>query len=436
MPRVRPCPSECSLAGANGWHAGLFAVREANRATSFRLRCLVVGLVSVTAVVLSQPVLAVDPLQPNAATQLQLLQPAVVPQAMKLWAFDLHPEVSAGVTYDDNFSLNSTNRLHDWIWQFSPHITAESDRMESGYGTSLNLDYMPNLQVFTEHSDDDNLDEHASIAGVWAMSKLTLGLTERYDEVRTGVAEVGERLRQETYDTELNSRYILGEKTFVELNPRLTISQTENLIGTTEWGADGFLNRILTSKITGGVGGSAGYVAPTQGPEQTYGRGLLRLQYAATGKLDLDGSFGAEWRNYHGARSDTLTPVFGLGAAYRLRERTTITVEGRRADVVSGLLTNQDYISTGVTLGIRQQLADRVQVYATGSYENRSYNATASAVDALRRDDIYQARGGVEVTVGRHLTFNVYYQYERDDSNVALQNFTDDQVGLFGNWKL
>jgi hypothetical protein len=436
MPRVRPLAAKCPLAKADCWHAGVSAVRDANRVTLFGLRCSVVGLVSITAVVLSQAVLAVDPLQPNAATQLQLLQPAVVPQAMHLWIFDLHPACSAGVTYDDNIALNSTNRLHDWIWQFSPHIVAESDKMEGGYGTSLTLDYMPNLQVFTEHSDDDNLDEHASIAGVWAMSKLTLGLRQSYDEVKTGVAEVGERLRQDTYDTELSSRYILGEKTFVEFNPRMTISQTENLIGTTEWGVDGFLNRILTSKITGGVGGSGGYVAPSYGPEQTYGRGLLHLQYAATGKLDLDASCGEEWRNYHGERSDTLTPVFGLGAAYRLRERTTITLEGRRAEVVSGLLTNQDYITTGATVGIREQVADRVQVYVTGSYDNRSYNATKTAVEALRRDALYQARGGIDITVGRHLTFDVYYQYERDDSNVALQNFTDDQVGLSGSWKL
>jgi hypothetical protein len=347
----------------------------------------------------------------------------------------LRPQLTAGATYDDNITLTTTNKLSDWIWTVTPRLAAVADNTMDGYGTLLTIDYSPSFLFFTQHSDNDTIDHHASLAGSWVMSKLSLGLRQRFDQTTAGSIEVGERLRQRQYNTELTTRYKLGEKTSIELNPRLTISETENLIGYTEWAADAFLNRQLTSKIIGSFGGSGGYIDTDGSPIQTYERALARLTYALTGKVELNATGGVEWRDYHNG-SSTVIPVFGLGAAYHPFEGTTITLEGHRRDEISGLLTNQDYTATTVALGLRQRVMDRLHVSFTGSYENRDYHATNTGVATPRRDDFYLLRSEVELSLVRHFTVNVFYQYERDDSSDSTRRFADNQVGVQGTWKL
>jgi hypothetical protein len=378
---------------------------------------------------------AADPLQPDATEQVKLLRPPMLFPSWRVGPFDLRPQLTAGATYDDNITLTTTNKLSDWIWTVTPRLAAVADNTMDGYGTLLTIDYSPSFLFFTQHSDNDTIDHHASLAGSWVMSKLSLGLRQRFDQTTAGSIEVGERLRQRQYNTELTTRYKLGEKTSIELNPRLTISETENLIGYTEWAADAFLNRQLTSKITGSFGGSGGYIDTDGSPIQTYERALARLTYALTGKVELNATGGVEWRDYHNG-SSTVIPVFGLGAAYHPFEGTTITLEGHRRDEISGLLTNQDYTATTVALGLRQRVMDRLHVSFTGSYENRDYHATNTGVATPRRDDFYLLRSEVELSLVRHFTVNVFYQYERDDSSDSTRRFADNQVGVQGTWKL
>lgn len=379
---------------------------------------------------------AADPLQPDATEQVKLLRPPMLIPSWRLGPFDLRPQLSAGVTYDDNITLAATNKLSDWIWTITPRLAAVADNTMDGYGTLLTLDYSPSFLFFTDHTDNDTVDHHASLAGSWVMSKLSLGLRQRFDQTETGLIEVGERLRQRQYSTELTTRYKLGEKTSIELNPRLTISETENLIGYTEWAADAFLNRQLTSKITGSLGGSGGYIDVDNSPIQTYERALARFTYALTSKVQLDVTGGAEWRDFHNNQPVSVIPVFGVGAAYHPFEGTTLTLEARRRDEISGALTNQDYTTTSVALGLRQRVMDRLHVSFTGSYENRDYHAANTGLATPRRDDFYLLRTEVELSLVRHFAVSVFYQYEKDDSSDSTRRFADNQVGIQGTWKL
>jgi hypothetical protein len=379
--------------------------------------------------------LAADPLQPDATEHLNLLSLSTFVPSLNVGPFRLRPEVSGGATYDDNITLSAANKLADWIWTISPRLSAVADHTFEGYGTLLRLDYSPTFVFFNQHTGNNNIEHHADLAGSWVMNKLSLGLRQRFEQTETGVIETGGRLQQREYNTELDTKYKLGEKTSIELNPRLTISETEKQLGYTEYGVDAFLNRQIASKTTGSLGGSGGYVDVEDSPHQIYERALLRLQYAATGKIDLEASAGGEWRQFSD-RSATVTPVFGIAAAYRPFERTTITLEARRRDEISSALTNQNYTATGFTLGIRQRVFERVRANLTGSYDNRNYNASNSGVTAVRRDDVFRGRAEVEISLVRHLSMTFFYQYEKDDSNDPTRRFTDNQAGVQGTWRL
>jgi hypothetical protein len=383
---------------------------------------------------------AADPLRPDASEQVSLLRPLTLIPSWNLGPLAFRPELSAGGTYDDNIALapNGSNRKSDMIWTVSPTLSLVADKMYEGYGTYLRLDYSPSFLFFQRHTNNDTVDQHANFAASWVMSKLSLGVKQRFDETKDGVIEVGRRLRVRDFNTELDSKYKLGDKTSVELNPRLTVSETSDLVGYTEWGADSFLNRQLSSKVTGSLGGSGGYVDPTDGPIQTYERALVRLSYAVTGKVQLDANGGAEWRQYNSSQSATTIPVFGIGAAWHPFEGTTITLAGHRRDEISAALTNEDYTATGVDLSLRQRvLTDRLHVTVRGAYENRNYHSVAtSTTTGSRNDDLYLARAEVELALVHHFTVSAFYQYQKDDSNESGSSFSDNQFGFQGTWKL
>ena len=377
---------------------------------------------------------AADPLSPNVAKQLQAIAPPIRTPALRLGVFDLQPRATVGVNYDDNITLSATNRLSDVIWRITPGLSATAENMAAGQGQSLTVDYEPSFVIFTHHEDEDSIDHLASLNAKWVMPKLTLELGQRFQQTSGAVVEVGQRVRQRYYDTNLMARYQVSDKTSVEVDPRLHISDLNGLIGTTEWGLDAFLNYQVTAKFTTGLGISGGYVDVENSSSQTYERALVRAIYALSGKLDLQGSAGVEWRQFGSDAPDRTGFVFGIGGAYRPSDKTILTLEAHRRDDVSSVLVDQDYTATGVTAGLRQRLMERLFVTADGTYENRNYRSTATGVVASRQDDFCSIRVGFGANLRRDTTVTIYYQYQENRSNAAPQRFSDNQIGLEITW--
>jgi hypothetical protein len=269
------------------------------------------------------------------------------------------------------------------------------------------------------------------------MAKLSLGLIQTYQEEEGGVVEIGQRLRQTSYNTQLSSKYNLSDKMSIELDPRLSIAETSGNIGDTEWGADAFLNRLVTTKITVSVGGSGGYITVPGSPAQEYERALVRANYTLTEKVDLDATAGGEWREFTG-QSTRSSPVFGFGGAYKPLDGTTITMEAYRRAEISSLITNQDYTATGVDAGIQQRFLDRFTAGLKGSYENRQYfhSGGAPTGPASREDNFYLVHVDIGVNIRKNWTADVFYQYEDNASNDPTHKFGDDQVGFQTSWRL
>jgi hypothetical protein len=221
----------------------------------------------------------------------------------------------------------------------------------------------------------------------------------------------------------------VSELTSFDLSPRVTISQTEGFTGSTDWGGDVYVNHVVSPKVTAGVGASGGYIDVSDSPHQTYERGLLRLTYAATGKLDLEANAGGEWRQYDSGRPSTVIPVLGVAAAFRPAEATSVTLEAHRRETVS-LFQGQDYVTTGVSMGVRQRLVERCQVSLTGTYENREYKEAEPTASTARQDDFYLLRVGIAVTLFKEWTADGFYQYQRNNSNASGGEIEDNQVLL------
>ena len=377
---------------------------------------------------------AADPLVPTAVRPLELLWQEAKEPGLRLGMFEMHLNASAGLTYDDNLTLSSTNRQSDLIGILSAEIFAVADRRVEGQGTLLSLDYKPTFNLFVDHPSDDAVDHYAKFSALWAGPRLTLGVSQAFQQITAPVVEVGQRLRQRNYNTDVTSKYQLSEKTSIEVDPRLTISEVEGLIGSREWAVDTFLNWQALPKLVTAVGGSFGYVDIDQNPSERYERALLRAVHTATAKLDVTATVGAEWRQYNSGQASAFDPVFGLSGAYRPFDRTTLTLEAHQREQPSTILSGQDFTATGVTGEIRQRVGEPFFVSLAGGYEHRKYRATQPGVTATRQDDYALVRAGVGANFLHHWTITIFYEYQQDLSSVKYQGFRDNQVGMETTW--
>ncbi|MEI8314333.1 MAG: hypothetical protein WCG79_02665 [Verrucomicrobiota bacterium] len=390
---------------------------------------MVVG--SVLAVVANSG--AADPLVPTVVPP-EMLAPKVAEHGLRLGAFDLHARMSGGMTYDDNITYSSTNRQSDLIGVIAPQISAVMDRRDGDYGTLLSLGYQPTVLLFSDHSNNDTIDQNVKSSFQWSGSKLTLGLSQAFVQTYGGVVEVGDRVRQKIYNTELTSKYALSEKTSIEVNPRLTVTDSDNYVGSRDWGVDTFLNHELGTKLTGSLGTTVGYLDVDDGPGQRYVRMLARLRYAVATKVDLTMSAGSEWRHYNSGVSDDWEPVFGVSGVYRPFDGTTLTLEAHRREEFSILTTGLNYLTTGFTAEIRQRIFEHYFVGVAGGYDNRDYRAAESVVSTSRNDNYGLVRVVAGVQWIERWTVSVFYQYQTNGSNEGIHDFYDNKVGLQSSW--
>jgi len=396
------------------------------------LRMMVGSALALAAVMTSD---AADPLVwVPTIVPVEMLEPKVAEHGLRMGLVDLHAQITGGVTYDDNIAYSHTNRQADFIGIITPQISAVLDRRDGDYGTLLSLTYQPTVLLFSDHTSDDSIDQNVKAAFQWAGPKLTVGLNQSFGQTFGGVVEVGARVRQRIYNTELASKYVLSEKTSIELNPRLAVVDNDKYIGWRDWGLDAFINHELTAKLTGGLGASVGYLDIDNDPGQRYERLLARLMYAVATKVDVTASAGGEWRHYNGDRPDDVTPVFGLGGVYRPFDGTMLTLEGHRREEPSILIAGVNYVTTGFTVELRQQIFERYFVGVAAGYDNEDYRAAVKTAITSRADNF----GLVRVVAGaqwiERWKVSVFYQYQINGSTDPVHNFFDNQIGLQSSW--
>ena len=353
---------------------------------------------------------------------------------LRLGPFDVHPSITAGMVHDSNIELSETNRLAAYIGTISPELEAEVGNRAEGGGTWLALNYRPTFLIFSDYTSNNAVDQLASLHALWTGAKLTLGVSQEYSQTHGAVVEIGQRVRQNEYNTDLLAKYAFSDKTSFELGPRLTIQDSANFVNTQDWGLDAFLNHALTAKLTGGVGGSVGYDSIENSPDQRYARGLARLVYNLATKVNVSVDGGFEVREYTSDQPTSVQPVFGVSGMYRPTDTTTVTLEGHRREEASTFTNDQNYVTIGATAEIRQQLWQRYFVSVAGEYDNRSYSATQSGPAAHRTDNYYLIRTSAGATVARNWSINVYNEYQTDFSSAADHSFVDNQVGFEGSW--
>jgi hypothetical protein len=352
--------------------------------------------------------------------------------------------------YDDNINISHDNRIDDYYIAIEPGITIGYGDIIGREGNYIRLDYQASIFLFVDHDDADSVQHLIHLEAFHRFSRLalTLGqdvsvldgadvnLTTSGTSSTTGTIaniDVGGRTRFTLGGTRLGWTYDLSGKTFLSGEFLNTLyAYQDDLISSDSFSGSLYINYNYSPKLAVGIGGTGGYNwvdSPT--PEQTFEQANVRATYQATGKISLNASAGAEFRQFgdNGA-SDRVSPVYELGVTYLPFDGTTITLTGSRRTLNSAIFAGQDFASTNIIAGIRQRMFERVYLSVSGGYENSDYFSALAGISASRHDNYYFVEPAVDVSIMRFWTAGAYYLHRENESNFTAFSFYDNQIGL------
>lgn len=342
--------------------------------------------------------------------------------------FDVIYNFRGTVTYDDNIFIRP-DKEDDVVGTLTPGIMVGAGDYGVREENLLTLEYNPSFIFFADHSDNNSIDHEALLNGQWRPGRLTLGVKQAYQNFSGAVIDVGDRVDRRIYTTDLLARYDLTDKTDVELEGRQIIGDYDRLLDYNDWLARLWLDYKITPLLKLGAGVSAGWVDVTRSVNQTYQQALVRVSYEVTELVEVHASAGGEIRQFQGPQDSRLDGVFSLGALYTPHEGTTFSLDGYRKPNTSVILLNNNYISTGISAGIRQEILANYALYFQGGYENADYVKTHPTADDSREDNYAFARVGAEWRPWERLTVGVFYQYRQNNSTERF-DFDNNQVGM------
>jgi hypothetical protein len=334
--------------------------------------------------------------------------------------------------YDDNIFISASDEESDFIFRITPIIgfsSGDSVLKEESY---LSLLYTPTAEIFTDHSDQNAFNQDLSLGLAYRIKKLKISYAGRYETLSDATPDVGDRFDRRIYSNFLELAYDLSPKTRIIARGDLSnVKYKDNvaLERSDESTVEGLLQYDLTDKTKIALGYAYGVldVRPSSS-DQKFQRGIGEVEWSFSDKITLFAAGGVEYRDF-GSVTGT-TGIYDLGIDYRLREGTEFSLRSYRRVEPSAFLVDQDFLSTGVRGTVRQRLGDRFTLAVEGGYESARYRDISGRSDGPnRKDKVFYVRPSVAYSLRDWLSFELFYLYQKDDSNFAEFKYNNNQIG-------
>ena len=348
--------------------------------------------------------------------------------ARKLWRFT--PIFSGGVVFDDNIEFSATNRVSDVIWTVSGGLAFELGDFRGGSGNYLSAFWIGSPVFYTDNPDQNNFNQSASLIGQYRWSKLAASINSTVSIARGGNREVNAITTTKSFSNSLRLQYDYSEKTSFDLKFSQDASIVESFENTSQYEVAAGMGYQIFPKTNIGLEGVAGVLESTSTPLQYYQQVRLRLNYAATGKLNFKFSGGVEVLEVEGDNSVKASPVFSLGLAYQPFDGTTINLVGYRNVIGSNATAGEDIIATGFGIVGEQRLFQKFIAQLSFGYENDHYFAISDEFTTDRVDNYLFVRPSLRYSFVRWLSVNVFYEFRKNTSTEASSNAYGNRLGM------
>jgi hypothetical protein len=351
--------------------------------------------------------------------------------------FDFHPYVA--------YSLLSESGIGSEPGQHNGTIVNTiSEGVTVNLGTRWSLNYGASTAFYSEAGYTDNTSQHISLQGSASYKDWIFGLGQSYSETSEPLVETGTQTEETAYGTSLSVSRQLGSKWSFSLGANQSFRFTSQFDNVEAWSGSGGVNYQLLPQISVGLSVNGGYdvIRPGNDMQSEEVQGVIGFHPGQKFTLSLSG--GVEDQQFVGTDVPALaTPVFAASAGYALFQSTTITLNAARTATPS-FFTNQDSVSTVLSLGIQQILTRKLSLSLIGSYRVTSFTsiepgplpsdysgtAPASSLSVVRSDTTTTVQTSLHYGFTQRLSGSAFYSFSQNSSSQGDFAFSSSQIGM------
>ena len=361
-------------------------------------------------------------------------------------SFMVYPEVTLGLSYDDNVFGTPTTTDESLIYGVRPSVSVESD-----FGRhALNFNAYSDSAFYEAETSEDHTDWGASADGVVEISPLTqVQAMVSYDQLsedRTSTNRVAGGAERTEYSV-FNATAYLNQR-FNRMTASVGASYTENDYDDTPAIGGGILDQDFRDHVKWEVPVRLSY--DVSADTSVFVRGTYNTREydqqppAVAVNRDSDGydvgvgaAFdftnllrGEAWVGYISQEYDqvgfqSIDGIdFGLSAEWYASELTTVTAGVDRSVEESTSGGSSGHLDTNFNLGIAHELQRNIILTADASYLDVEFEGIT------RTDETISAGVGAQYLLNRNAEISLDYDYVTRDSTVTGQDYDKSVVGL------
>jgi len=363
---------------------------------------------------------------PNSAAAGQTL----LDQSLNASKFNYKVVFATGFVYDDNIYVSDTNKVGSAFFVARPALTVNYGDPSSTLNFSLL--YTPEYEAYTNHNVSSVFDENGRInVGLnGSRSRLLASMNYAYEDGSN--IDVGQRVQSSVFQGSLTGSYDISPKTTLGASLSFQDAVYQSLDSDDTYTGLAYLDWHIDPKLDLGVSLDYAKDVRTETPEQdTYGA-RVRFRWNTGSKLAIAGNLGFEFLSWPGGSA--VEPAGNITVSYAATAKSSLHLDIYAGSTASALSGN-DYQSTGIAFGASQQLLNKFSIDFTTGYEHASYRGiVADAIEdavAGRIDNIVFIRPSIRWAPFKSLSFNLFYTFTYDGSNLAINTVQDQQVGIY-----
>ena len=349
--------------------------------------------------------------------------------ANKFWR--IRPFLKTGTTYDDNIFITNTNRTADIIYNVEAGFSLEVGDYRALQNNYLLLEYLASGFFFTNHPAQNSLDQSYSLLAQYRVTQLAIQLESTYQSLDGADRQVGAFTSRMLFFNALRLLYTKSEKTDLEFEINQRTSYYPEQLSSYTLEAQLAFDYKVQPKLSTGLEGVFGVNQVQGSPDRWYQSMNARFAYDLAEKLLLKTSVGIQLNQYaSGGEPMRILPVFSIGGEYQLLRKTTIFLNAYRNIQGSPSIRGQDFIATGLDLGLKQKFAEKITFGLAAGYENDNYVSNLADVEANRVDNFYFFRPEVSYAFLKYLQANFSYEYRTNLSTLKQDTWYDNRMNL------
>jgi hypothetical protein len=352
--------------------------------------------------------------------------------------FDFHPY--AGYSFLSESGIGSQPGRHN-----GTIVNTLTEGIAVNLGSRWALNYGASSAFYSGSGYSDSTSQFVSLSGSAEWHDWLFGLSQTYSESSAPLVETGTQTSQVGYGTSLAASRKLGSKLSFFAGAMQSLRYTSQFNDVEAWSGSSGLNYQFFPQLSVGLAASGGYDSVSHSANIDFEEIQGVIGFHPGQRLSLNLSGGVEEQQFVGANAPTLvTPVFAVSAGYLLADSTVLTITAARTAVPS-FFTNQDSVSTVLSLGLQHRLTTKLGVMLSGGYTSASYiniepnfalpgsyygNPPVTPLSVVRNDSYSFVGASLHYALMQRLTASAFYSYSENSSSQGNFAYSSSQVGF------